>query len=65
MRLVNALYVPALDAPLFSIKRHVCIQGCSQHADMEHTLAFPTFTITADVFNEITFDSVSTPKDAQ
>eukprot|EP00957_Ditylum_brightwellii_P146647 11163400-Ditylum_brightwellii.AAC.1 len=40
------------------------IQGCSQHADTEYTLAFPTFAITANVFNEITFDSMSTSKDA-
>eukprot|EP00957_Ditylum_brightwellii_P142538 10859564-Ditylum_brightwellii.AAC.1 len=55
----NVLYVPDLEAPLFSIKCHMSIQGCSQHVDEEYILAFYTFTITADVLNEITFNLVS------
>ena len=33
------------------------IQGCSQHADVQYILAFPTFVITATVDDEITFTS--------
>eukprot|EP00957_Ditylum_brightwellii_P196463 14969392-Ditylum_brightwellii.AAC.1 len=45
LQLINVLFVPDLDCSLYSIKRHMCLPGCSQHADDNYTQAFPTFLI--------------------
>ena len=55
LKLINIPYVPYLEESLFRIKRHMRIQGCSQHADDEYNLAFTTFVITENVDVEITF----------
>eukprot|EP00957_Ditylum_brightwellii_P138699 10572412-Ditylum_brightwellii.AAC.1 len=60
IKLINVLYVFGLESSLFGIKRHMCIQGCSQHADQDYILVFPTFTFIADIKHKITFQSTIT-----
>jgi deoxyuridine 5'-triphosphate nucleotidohydrolase len=54
IELENTLYVPDLDVSLFSIKQHMKLQGCYMHCEQDTcTVAFPTFTITANTGHEI------------
>ena len=48
--IANALHIPALRCPLYSIRSHSRIRGCGFHADNKGTLlAFPTFILPVDL----------------
>jgi len=52
--LQNVIYVPSLSTSLFSVKHHCSQQGCTFHVENNQaTLAFPTFTHTVPIQDEI------------
>jgi hypothetical protein len=49
----NALHVPTLRCPLYSIRCHSRIRGCAFHADNRGVLlAFPEFTLPVDISSD-------------
>ena len=49
----NALHVPTLRCPLYSIRCHSRIKGCAFHADNQGVLlAFPEFTLPVDISSD-------------
>ena len=62
IRLHDVLYVPNLDVSLYSVKLHMTVQGCFEHSENNHcTVAFPHFSIDANVNKEITFTATIPP----
>jgi hypothetical protein len=51
--ITNALHVPSLRCPLYSIRCHSRIPGCAFHADNKGViLAFPEFTLPVDISSD-------------
>jgi len=51
--ITNALHVPNLRCPLYSIRCHSRIKGCAFHADNQGVLlVFPTFTLPVDISSD-------------
>ena len=58
IRLHNVLFVLSVDVSLYSIKKHMNVEGCYKYSKMNVcTLAYPSCIITATTANEIIFNA--------